>query len=179
VPLGAPVTSVVVVACAGTATPPNRVTDSVTRCAFASSLCSWSSIVTSAGAEISGGVTAPPARMTNAAGMRTLVFGAVGLLCFGALLFGTSGGRELVVAVVVVGPRLTVLVAVVGLVAGLVLAAVFVLVAGFALVGVVGEEAALLAELDELEEGPAPPQAAISNEASAVAQSACRGIGAL
>ena len=55
----------------------------------------------------------------------------------------------------------------------------FVLVAGFALVGVVGEEAALLAELDELEEGPAPPQAAISNEASAVAQSACRGIGAL
>ena len=37
--------------------------------------------------------------------------GAVGLLCLGALFLGTSGGRELVVAVVVVGPALTVLVA--------------------------------------------------------------------
>ena len=166
-PLGAPVTSVVVVARAGTATPPKRSTDSVTLCSFASSLCSWSSSVTFAGTEISGGVTAPPARMTNAAGIRTSVFGAVGLLCFSALPFGTSGGRELVAAVVVLGPALTVLVA------------VFALVVVFVLVAVVADEVELLVELDELEECPEPPQAAMSSEASTAAQSACRGIGAL
>jgi hypothetical protein len=95
--------------------------------------------------------------------MRTLVFGAVGLLCLGALFFGTSGGRELVVAVVVVGPALTVFVAVLASVA------VFVLVA------VLADEVGLL----ELEEWPEPPQAAMSNEASTAAQSARRGIGAL
>jgi hypothetical protein len=99
-----------------------------------------------------------------------LVFGAVGLLCFGALFLGTSGGRELVVAVVVVGPALTVLVAVFELVAVFALVVVVVFVAGPA------EEVGLL---DELEEWPEPPQAAMSNEASTAAQSARRGIGAL
>jgi hypothetical protein len=170
VPLGAPVTSVVFKPPAGTEIDAKCATDSVTRCTFVSWLCSWSSIVTFAGAEINGGVTAPPVRITNAAGIRTLVFGAVGLLCFGALFLGTSGGRELVVAVVVVGPvgpALTVLVA------------VFALVTVFALVAVVAAEVGLLVELEELEEWPEPPQAVMSSEASTAAQSARRGIGAL
>jgi hypothetical protein len=92
--------------------------------------------------------------------MRTSVFGAVGLLCFGALFLGTSGGRELVVAVVVVGPALTVLVAV-------------------AADEVAAVDVALVVELAELEEWPEPPQAAMSSEASTAAQNACRDIGAL
>jgi hypothetical protein len=105
--------------------------------------------------------------MVNAAGMRTFVFGAVGLLCLGALFFGTSGGRELVVAVVV-GPALTVLVAVV------VVGALTVLVAV-----VTDEVVALVVGRVELEECPEPPQAAISSVASMAAQSARRVIGAL
>jgi hypothetical protein len=103
---------------------------------------------------------APPAPMTNAAGMRTFVFGAVALLCLGALFFGTSGGRELVVAVVVVGPALTVPVPVAVLVAAVLVA--------------LG-----LAELVELEEWLDPPQAARTSETITAAQSARRGIGAL
>jgi hypothetical protein len=94
--------------------------------------------------------------------MRTLVFGAVGLLCLGALFFGTSGGRELVVAVVVVGPALTVPVPV---------AAADVVAAVVVVLG--------LAELVELEEWLDPPQAARASEAITAAQSARRGIGAL
>jgi hypothetical protein len=137
-------------------------TDSWTRCARESWLRNWSSIVTFGGTEMSGGVTAPPAVIENAAGMRTLVFGAVGLLCLGALFFGTSGGRELVVAVVVVGPALTVPVAVAG-----------------------ADEAAAvlelleLVELVELAEWLEPPQAAMISATSTAAQSAYRGIGAL
>jgi hypothetical protein len=140
-------------------------TDSWTRCARESWLRNWSSIVTFGGTEMSGGVTAPPAAIVNAAGMRTLVFGAVGLLCLGALFFGTSGGRELVVAVVVVGPALTVPV----VVAGADEAA-----AVLELLGLV--ELVLLADVAEWLE---PPQAAMTSEASTAAQSACRGIGAL
>src|SRR5664279_3602920 len=98
--------------------------------------------------------------MTNAAGRRTSVLGAVGLLCFGALFLGTSGGRVLVVAVVVLvvavvvlGPALTVLATV--------------------------EVVALVVELAALEEWPEPPQAAIESEASTAVHSARRGIGAL
>jgi len=86
----------------------------------------------------------------NAAGMRTLVLGAVGLLCLGALCLGTSGGRELVVAVVVVGPTLTVAVAVV----------------------VVAVEV-------ELVECAEPPQPAISSDATAAPERVRRDIGAL
>ena len=149
----------------GTETVGKCATDSRTRCARVSRLCSSSSIVTFGGTEMSGGVMAPPAPMMNAAGMRTFVFGAVALLCLGALFFGTSGGRELVVAVVVVGPALTVPVPVADVVAGD--AAVAVLVA-------LG-----LAELVELDEWLDPPQAVRTNEAITAAQSARRGIGAL
>jgi hypothetical protein len=135
-------------------------TDSWTRCARVSRLCSSSSIVIFGGTEMSGGVMAPPAPMVNAAGMRTFVFGAVALLCLGALFFGTSGGRELVVAVVVVGPALTVPVPVADVVAA-------------ALV------ALELAELVELDEWLDPPQAARTSEAITAAQSARRVIGAL
>jgi hypothetical protein len=135
-------------------------TDSWTRCARVSRLCSSSSIVTFGGTEMSGGVMAPPAPTMKAAGMRTFVFGAVALLCLGALFFGTSGGRELVVAVVVVGPALTVPVPV-------------------ADVGADVRVALGLAELVELEEWLDPPQAARTSEAITAAQSARRGIGAL
>lgn len=81
------------------------------------------------------------------------MLGAVGLLCFGTLFLGTSGGRVLVVAVVVLGPALTVLATV--------------------------ELGALVVELAALEEWPEPPQAAIGSEASTAVHSARRGIGAL
>jgi hypothetical protein len=86
------------------------------------------------------------------------------LLCLGALFFGTSGGRELVVAVVVVGPALTV--------------PVPVAVAGADVVAAV-LELLRFAELVELEEWLEPPQAAMTNEVSTAAQNARRGIGAL
>jgi hypothetical protein len=57
-----------------------------------------------------------------------------------------------------------------------VLVAVFAPVAVFALVAALVDEVGLLVVL---EEWPEPPQAAMSSEASMVAQSACRGIGAL
>ncbi|MGI8714122.1 MAG: hypothetical protein ACR2NR_13280 [Solirubrobacteraceae bacterium] len=93
--------------------------------------------------------------------MRTLVFGAVGLLCLGARFRGTSGGRELVVAVVVLRPALTVLVEV----RCDVVTAMVELVDGRGLV--------------VLLEWPAPPQPAISRAASPVAHSGRRDIGAL
>jgi hypothetical protein len=163
-----PEMSVVFEAPGGTETVGKCATDSWRRCARVSRLCSSSSIVTFAGTEMSGGVMAPPAPMMNAAGMRTFVFGAVALLCLGALFFGTSGGRELVVAVVVVGPALTVPVP--GPVAVDVDVA-DVVAAALVLLG--------LAELVELEDLLDPPQAARTNEAITAAQSARRGIGAL
>jgi hypothetical protein len=93
--------------------------------------------------------------------MRTLVSGAVGLLCLGALFLGTSGGRALVVAVVVLGPALTVPVDVLCAVCA----------AEVELVG-----ALLVVELLEWAE---PPQPAISRAASTAAQSGRRSIGAL
>jgi hypothetical protein len=77
------------------------------------------------------------------------------------LFFGTSGGRELVVAVVVVGPALTVPVAD-GAAAVL------------ELLGLV--EVVLPADVEEWLE---PPQAAMTSATSTAAQSACRGIEAL
>lgn len=162
-------TSDVADAPAGTETAGGKCgTVSCTLCGLESSLRSRSSIVTFAGAEISGGVSAPPARMMNAAGMRTLVLGAVGLLCLGALFLGTSGGRELVVAVVVLGPALTVPVDVPCVVVA-------------AVVELVGVLAVLLAVLlaVELLEWLEPPQPASSAAASTVAQSGRRSIGAL
>ncbi len=110
-------------------------------------------MVTLAGTEMSGGVTAPPAAIVNAAGIRTFVLGAVGLLCRGARFLGTSGGRELVVAVVVLGPALTVLVVVAG--------------------------GAGAVELGELEEWLEPPQAAMSSATRRAMHAGRRGIGAL
>jgi len=162
--LATPEMSVVFDPPGGTETVGKCATDSWMRCARESWLRNASSIVTFGGTEMSGGVMAPPAPMVNAAGMRTLVFGAVGLLCLSALFFGTSGGRELVVAVVVVGPALTVPVAVA--------------VAGADVVAVVLELLGL-AELLELEDWLEPPQAAMASDVSTAAQSARRGIGAL
>jgi hypothetical protein len=163
VPLETPVSLVVVVACAGTATV-SAVTavgaDSVTRRARPPTLRRCSSIVTFGGTEMSGGVTMPAAVIVNAAGMRTSVAGAVGRLCLGARFLGTSGGRELVVDVVVVAAVDVVVVAAVGVLALGVLAAVDELLA-----------------LDE--EWPAPPQAARVREASMAPHSARRSIGAL
>ena len=107
--------------------------------------------------------------MMNVAGMRTLVLGAVGLLCLDALFLGTSGGRELVVAVVVLGPALTVPVEVLCAVVAAVVE----------LVGVLG--VLLAVELLEWLEPPQPAisRAAISRAAITVAQSGRRSIGAL
>lgn len=169
--MATPETSVVFDPPAGTETEGKCATDSFTRCDRESWLRTASSIVTFGGTEMSGGLTAPPAAIVNAAGMRTSVFGAVGLLRLGALFLGTSGGRELVVAVVVVGPALTVLVAVLVAVA---VGVADVVAAAVELLGL-----AEPVELVELGEWLEPPHAASTSEASAAAQSACRGIGAL
>lgn len=163
-----PVTSVVASAPGATETAEKCRTDNCTRWGFASRLRSRNSIVTFGGAEICGGVMAAPGPIVNVAGIRTLVSGAVGLLCLGALFLGTSGGRLLVVAVVVLGPALTVAVDV-----------LWAVVAAAVALPVVPLAVVLSAELVELAEWLDPPHAAISSEASRVAQSRRRAIGAL
>jgi hypothetical protein len=99
--------------------------------------------------------------------MRTSVFGAVGLLCFGALLLGTWGGRELVVAVVGLGPALTVLML------------VAVRVAPVPDEVGVADELGLVADREELWERLDPPHPVMSSAVRRAAQTSCRGIGAL
>jgi hypothetical protein len=142
---------------------------SVTVCGLAS----WSKIrictVTPLGAEISAGSRAPPVWMMKAAGMWTPLLGVAPVLCCERRPLGTSGGCPLVVALVLVRPALTVLVASVDVEAGVLAVDV--------LAGVLGVAAAAAADV-ELVDWPEPPQAASSTAASRPApQGADRGIG--